>query len=397
MRTSTCCPVDCSTVSLPVALSSLEAASRTPSRIGVRSLRLFAAIGVALVLAACSDVDSSEEISAPPGSTGGATAPPEEVDCTAACADTSEDAGWALCYSCRCKAAMDGWLPTPDELQCANGEEIVAYTTDEAGVLTEVDRDVSTCMNPSLLYGTCRPGGRLGQLTRGTVTVKWICRRNEFRADHADLTAPYDDVGVILYNSRNGASCWFDDIDGTGLAGDNWPDMDLSAPTGDVAAYTRFFYNTDGAGCTGCHDSDPFLLTPYLRSVKWVTDTAYTLGGFSRVTLDGSLVPADGLHLTSPDAAACTTCHRIAATATCGAWAPDSLGLVKGAGYQTVMEHHAGDPASPLWSLETWMPTPSVLGPTEWEKEYGLARDTLLQCCQSPGVETPGCTWAPYF
>ena len=385
MSTTADCPVDRSAV------------SRASSRIRAQGLRRLAAAGAALLLAACTDVDDAEETSDPPDSTGVTTTPPVEVDCTAACADTTDDAGWAVCYSCRCKAAMDGWLPAPDELQCANGEEIVVYTTDEAGELTEVDSDVSTCMNPTLLYGTCRPGGRLGQLTRGTVTVKWICRRNDFRADHADLAAPYDDVGAILYNSRNGATCWFDDMDGTGLAGDNWPDMDLSAPTGDVDAFARFFYNTDGAGCTGCHDSDPFLFTPYLRSVKWVTDTAYTLGGFSRVTLDGSPVPADGLHLTAPGAAACTTCHRIAAGATCGAWAPDSLGIAKGAGYQAVMLHGAGDPTSPLWPLETWMPAPSALDPTGWEEVYGLARDTLLQCCQSPGVETPDCTWAPHF
>ena len=342
---------------------------------------------------------TEEQPEPPPVETGDSGTVPElpEVDCTDACRSTDGDAGRAVCYSCRCKAAMDGWLPSTDQLQCANGAEIVVYTTDARGDLSVVDTDVSTCANPSLLYGTCAPGGTLGQLTHGDVTAKWICRRNVFHADAAAQPAlPYDDVGLILYNARNGASCWFDDMDGTGIAADNWPEMDLSGPDGDVSAYLGFFYDTDGRGCTGCHDNDPFNDSPYLQSVGWVTGP-YTSGGFSRVAVDGGLDPVDSVHLVSPEVAACTACHRIASDATCSDWAPDSLGLARNAGAQPLLIDAIGDPTSPLWPLLAWMPYGDALDPDAWEATYGLARDTIRNCCSRPGVATPECQWAPNF
>lgn len=322
---------------------------------------------------------------------------PIEVDCTDACANTSGDAGWARCYSCRCKEAMDGWLPSTAELQCSNGAEIVVYSTDADGALTPVTTNVTTCANPTLLYGTCKPGGRLGQLTHGDITAKWICRRNAFVQDAVNQPdLPYDDVGAILYNARTGASCWFDDVDGTGLAGENWPDMDLSAPGADISAYQEFFYNTDGASCTGCHDNDPFNYSPYLQSVGWVAGS-YTFGGYSRIALDGSLDLVDGVHLVSPDAAACTACHRIASESTCGSWAADSLGLARGGGSQQALQDAIGDPTSPLWPLLAWMPYENALDPDAWEAQYGLARDTVTRCCAQPGVQTAQCQWEPNF
>jgi hypothetical protein len=320
------------------------------------------------------------------------------VDCTASCADTSTDAGSQVCYSCRCKEAMDGWLPSVDEFQCANGEEIVIYTSEADGSLSPVDTQVSTCANPTLLYGTCAPGGRLGQITHGTVTAKYICRRNQY-GDADDESLPYDDVGLILYNSRNGASCWFDDMDGTGIAGRNMPDMDLT--NGDTAnqdTFLGYYYRTEGEGCVGCHDNDPFNYTPFLQSVSWKTGD-YTSGTFSRVTLEGTLVSTGASHLVSPEAAACTSCHRITSTSTCGSWAPDAIGSHKGSGYEDRVVDAAADPHSELWWLGTWMPYEDGVDPITdreaWESTYGDAAEVVQTCCAQPGVETETCQWEP--
>lgn len=322
---------------------------------------------------------------------------PDVESCEDACADTSTSAGWARCYSCQCKAAMDGWLPGPDELQCANGAEIVIYHTDDDGVLSVVDSDVSTCANPARLNQTCAPGGRLGQLTHGDVTVKWICRRNVYSARAADdPSVPYDDVGAILYNMRTGASCWVDDT-GAGINDDNWPAMDLTTEDADVAAWIRYFYAADGTGCSSCHDNDPFIYTPFLQSVGWVTGD-YTWGGFSRVGLDGSRTLVEGLHLVSPEADACTSCHRITSTQTCSSWAADSMGTYKGSGTQPSLLVALGDTTSPLWEINTWMPVADPFpDPDEWEATYGEARDAIQACCAQPGVETDACTWEPNF
>ncbi len=322
---------------------------------------------------------------------------PEPVDCTDPCADTTTDAGYARCYACRCKAAMDGWLPGPEELQCGEGAPIEVYVADAQGTLDEVDEGVDACANPTLLYGTCAPGGTLGQLQHKDVHAKWICRRNTARDDP---DAPYDDVGLILYNERTGASCWFDDMDATGLGPDNWPAMDLTRPDADVDAWLRFFYVTDGDGCVGCHDNDPFVYTPYLQSVGWRSGP-WVFGSFQRVTLDGSLVSTGASHLVSPEAAACTSCHRITSSNTCATWAPESIGAYKGGGYQAHVAQAAGDLDSPLWHLGTWMPPSPGTDGHAWHARNGAAAALVTACCLQPGVDqpatgdTPACTWEP--
>lgn len=323
---------------------------------------------------------------------------PEPVDCSVFCADTTTDANIPRCYACRCKAAMDGWLPSPEELQCSRGEAIVTYTTDAEGSLTPVEDDAASCTNPSLLYGTCTPGGTLGQLSHGDVSVKWICRRYSYGDDYNDPNAPYDDVGAILYNARTGASCWFDDMDGTGLAGDNWPDMDLTRPDADVEAWTSFFYHTDGEGCVGCHDNDPFIYTPHLSAVAW-TSGAWTSGRYRLTELNGGLKRSGARHLVSPEAAPCTSCHRITSNQTCASWAPDSVGAAKGYGHQDLVVEAANDPESPLWQLGTWMPPDPGTDPQAWRDDYGAAVALVTACCRHPGVDKPAteksqaCVW----
>jgi hypothetical protein len=224
---------------------------------------------------------------------------PPPLDCASFCDANDTAEGEARCYACRCKNAMDGWLPSPEELQCALGDEIVVYTADAAGALSPVDAELTTCANPSLLYGTCHPGGRLGQLEHGDVSVKWICRRNTFHPDAIDPSIPYDDVGAILYNARNGQSCWYDDVDGTGLAGGNWPNLDLTLPDADPAEVVQFFYQANGVRCARCHDNDPFNLTPYLQSVPWRTGS-WVFGPYGVVDLDGGTRSVRARSLVSP-------------------------------------------------------------------------------------------------
>ena len=354
---------------------------------------------VALTLFACGPAPKPADGPAPADSIDTSAPAREPIDCSPFCVADPSDADVARCYACRCKDAMDGWLPSPEELQCANGAPIEVYTADASGALTRVDEEVSTCANPTLLYGTCAPGGTLGQLTHGDVSVRWICRRNTFRPDHDDPAAPFEDVGAILYNRRTGASCWFDDMDGTGLHQTNWPNMDLTAPDADLEAWTSLFYHTNGDGCVGCHDNDPFLYTPYLQSVSWETG-AWTTGPFHLLKPDGGQSLTGNRALISPEAAACTSCHRITSGATCSSWAPDSVGLSKGGGVQDIVAQAANDPESPLWRLGTWMPPEPGDDPHAWETRYRSAVDHITACCRRPGEDQPAtdkqpaCVWA---
>jgi hypothetical protein len=321
--------------------------------------------------------------------------PPIVIDCTDACADTQSDAGIAVCYSCRCKAAMDGWLPSREELQCGLAEPIEVYTADVSGpeaVLSPAAPDATTCANPSLLTDSCQAGSRLGQITNGDIEFKWICRD-----PYDNGGAPqYADAGAVAYNRSTGASCWWDDVDFVS-GDDDWPSLDLMEGDADnLARHLEVFYATEGEHCTGCHDNDPFIYTPYLQSVMWPIG-AHVAAPFSITRVDGSQSATPNVHLVSREVAACTKCHRLSSAATCEFLSADSMGLNKGlySYEQAVLD--AADPTSPHWRLAWWMPhgPPEVETYAEWIEGFGEAADRVAECCANPGVETPTCAWAP--
>ncbi len=326
----------------------------------------------------------------------------------APCDDVTTEAGKARCYSSRCKEALDGWLPPRDELQCSKGVEIVVYRS-RAGAPAQLDpvrEKVSRCNNPALFGGACSPGGRFGQLTHGDVHVKWICRRNEFKSDYEDLTKPFSAVAVIATNQRTGATCFWND-DSASISGDDWPSLDVAhAPPDQVNQLAKHFAVSEGGGCIYCHDNDPFVYTPYLRSVGWMTDE-YTRAPFARVLLKGEPASIGYKMLTAPDAQACTTCHRITTGRTCMSWAPNAMGQVKEFGHEpsvlAALDRFVVENGVKVrkpgenWSLAYWMPPRPATEWADWRARFGKAEDAVLKCCSEYplGINSPGCTWAP--
>ena len=323
--------------------------------------------------------------------------PPEDPEptadaCTEACADLDTDLGLATCQSCRCKDAFDGWLPPPETLQCEHGEAIVTYhaeLSDDGFVLEPSPPSALGCANPSLLTRSCRQGSRLGHARHEDVSFYWICRDPYLDLDG---TVMYRDMAAIGHNTRTGATCFWDDTDDVTHDADT-PSFDLetSTPQEQARFAQRFPYN-DGSGCVECHDHDPFLYTPHLRSVTW-DSIAADKGPYHLVGLEAPRA-VEVMHLVSEAAAPCTSCHRLGSRQTCDFFAPDSFG-VKAAGYEPEM-YAAAEPGSPHWALAYWMPvSPEVEDFDDWEAAYAEARDHIVECCQAPGVDTGDCRWEP--
>ena len=317
-----------------------------------------------------------------------------EVDCTDACADTQTDVGIRICYSCRCLAAFDGWLPSPDELQCGDTPPLVTYLADVSGAeaeLVPIDDDAETCANPSLLTGSCRQGSKLGQLEHGDVMFKWICRD-----PYDDGTGiVYTDMGLIGHNTRTGATCYWDDIDNV-THDDDMPPLDLmTASDEELARFLAVFYHTEGETCVGCHDHDPFIYTPYLQSTGWVTDL-HPKGPYAVVGLDGARRPTGNKHLVSPEVTACTQCHRIGSEASCTDFSRDSMGMDKGSWSYEPAIVDAAEPNSPFWRLAFWMPGGDLDVPdfATWLTLFDGPRAHLIECCANPGVNAGDCVWA---
>jgi hypothetical protein len=315
-----------------------------------------------------------------------------DIDCTEHCSDLGTDASSSLCYACRCKNAMDGFMPTREQLQCSAADELTIYTADVSGPepqLVPLAEDSATCVNPALLTGRCGPGSRLGQLTVGDIFVKWICR------DPDPETGVFADAGAIMHNRRNGATCYFDDIDNVTTL-DNWPDLDFFESDQDnFNEYISRFYFTDGDSCsTDCHDGDPFIYTPYFQSVMWETGS-YVFQAYARVGLDGGLEAINAQHLVSPEVVQCRACHRLGSAAGCNLLSPDALGESKTAAHEQAV-FDATEPGSPNWELAYWMPNGMTFTSFQmWTNKYGEAKQRLTQCCMQPGVDSENCDWEP--
>lgn len=321
---------------------------------------------------------------------------PEAPDaCADACADLSAGMGLALCQSCRCKVAFDDWLPPASDMQCANAEPIVTYhatLSDTDFTLDPSPPSATTCANPSLLTGSCRQGSRLGRVDHEDVTVYWICRDPYLEVDGRLV---FEDMAVIGHNRRTGATCFWDDVDHV-MHEDDAPPLDLvEASEQERARFVERFSYTDGSGCVACHDHDPFLYTPYLQSTGW-SSIAAEKGPYHFVELDGGARPTNVQHLVSADAAPCTTCHRLGSENTCSFFARDALADHKTVDYEPQV-HAATEPGSPYWPLAYWMPgvAHDLDDFGQWQEAYGAARDHVLQCCASPGVDTYECRWSP--
>ncbi|HWB78096.1 MAG TPA: hypothetical protein VG755_24195 [Nannocystaceae bacterium] len=315
----------------------------------------------------------------------------ESSACSEACADTSNEAGISRCYACRCKVAFDDWLPAREELQCGVATPIVTYTVDTSSpevTLAPAPIGSTRCANTSLFTGSCTPGSRVGQLEHGDVMVRWICRDPYLDLDGRVL---YHDVGIIGQNVRTGAACFWDDINDV-THDDDLPQLDLeTASAEDRARFEENFYFTDGENCTSCHDHDPFIYTPYLQSTNWKT-VAAAKGPYGLLDLEGEVRATGNLHLVSPRAAPCTSCHRLGNEKTCTTLAPDALAAAKDDTYeQAVLD--AAQPGSPHWRLAYWMPNDNVADFGGWQALYEDARAHILACCATPGEDVGDCRW----
>ena len=363
------------------------------------------AAGLALINCSSSSKENAQaQVAAVVDDLTGLSAP-----CQNACRNaTGNERNTAVCYSCKCKQAL-GTLPTPAELKCSLGAEIKVYRATRAGdtgpyTETEVTNgDAVDCLNPALLSAVpankaCLPGSRLGQLTRGGVTFKWICRRKSFHAGYADPTTDkeYEDYGVIGYRPSTGATCWWDDKDAHN-DGEDIPDLDLTdADPVKIDRFTAVLSNTEGDGCKNCHDNDPFMYTPYLKSVGWRTSDELTGSAYLQVRSASAPTPVDTLQLTSEAAGPCTSCHRISNGGTCTQlWAMDAMGeKITTRPYQTIVTTDTAD----SFPLPFWMspPTRASFPRTRdlYHTRFDAAKEHIRTCCAN--ATAPGCTWSAF-
>ncbi|MEM6992599.1 MAG: hypothetical protein AAF721_18950 [Myxococcota bacterium] len=291
---------------------------------------------------------------------------------------------------------------------CLEGTPIPMTVTDENGEVTYPDKSVSKCDDPQHIYSSCEPnaddgktnGPRVNERTNEEGT-SWVllCRKAK------EEEGAYNDIAMIGHNPYTGKTCFFQNAlysrtDGLHVP---HPGDKVESDTSPQQSATLWSGIQGGLGsgiqCANCHDSDPFIHTPWIDGAKddkgdpiiprMGIDDDFVLGyndaPYSIVNASGQgwTMPK---HLVSTEANACTKCHRIGD----GRWADDWFDRLEGIdGTWTTKLTETGKDFKHTY----WMP-PEVdgLDAESWsESEFASAMAFIRDCAANP--EQEACKW----
>ncbi len=276
-----------------------------------------------------------------------------------------------------------------------------------------------TCDNPAMLQmgadGRCTPHSRLGRIPSykkdGSVHLDvdnvFICRRYTGRNGAYDFAGQifnavdfpiYDDIGIIQHNRVTGETCYFQMLaskDGRRVPPPS--EIALPADAPEFALSSEDFWLDPEAtayiNCGRCHDSDPWIHTPYLSNVRLPNGEtvvpSHPHGKYSIIGKPFAEWELSEAVDTSDQDNNCTSCHRIGNQNTCSNFMDYSLGQNQ---MMDMSEH-----ALKTHQLKSWMPLNSS-GTPMIESDFhdkNILDDysALKDCCQNPNA--PGCVRTP--
>lgn len=276
-------------------------------------------------------------------------------------------------YLAACEAEL-GPLPP---LSCSEGTLIpVTHHGEEVGLPSELPN--GQCDRPGITG--CATGARISVVYNEQGTP-WVLACRSYDED----PTLYEQLNLIGWDFETGATCFINtphhdvSFDGEDLPRPGSPE--------DVHGDEPFWYTLDrlgNASCVECHSNDPWLRNPWIEQAG-VLPAGNPLGPFEPIAHD-VLLGYDSLwemppSLVHPDAAACTTCHRLTPGRVC-TMALDATGRSK---------HGKTSPEYRQYPRSIWMPQyENSLPLEEWEAAYSLAADTLELCC---GENPPAACW----
>lgn len=271
--------------------------------------------------------------------------------------------------------------------------------------------------------GQCVPYARILKLTStkpGVETVA-ICRRYKLRTDKSDQNFPlFEDVAIVQHNTQTGDTCWFQAL--AGSTGKSFPTTRVPPPTeaelpNEVVSASanmpeqlkpwaaKDFWlspkSISNIKCVTCHDSDPFMHSPYIDQVKnpaspdetlvpSYTDGPYNIiGKFYFASGKGHEAWPTSFAVNTESGNKCASCHRIGSLNTCKTWARDAVG------HTTFTDGLKTDVAK-TFPLSHWMPPrkdinnwPNLEGglqvtAAQWDQKYKEHAKQILECCDNP-------------
>jgi hypothetical protein len=296
----------------------------------------------------------------------------------------------------------------PGGINCLSDAVLLPVTRNDAEVSAHTEDQ--TCDKPALLPlesddGQCVPYTRVGRVkgvdAEGNIRPEtdwvFVCRRHHIVENPRD--PDFSDIAMIAANSETGATCFFqafpkpkeiDENSGGELGG---PvriapphERPADTPPGQFTAEEFWSHPKDAAAitCVTCHDSDPWIHTPYINQAWWTNPVTleeelvvpsgadrsrpYTILGTSH--FDKWPVP----RAISPEGNGCVECHRMGTSRTCGQLVAQAVGSVD--------TSHVSSTYS-RFPLAQWMPPNSTEGLDHegWNALYLDDSREIVDCC----------------
>ncbi|MCC7535259.1 MAG: hypothetical protein IT379_03555 [Deltaproteobacteria bacterium] len=291
---------------------------------------------------------------------------------------------------------------------CLDSVPIPTTVTRDDGTVESPSTDVPQCDEPQHIYSLCEPNAVTGRTNGPRVQsaaneqgTHWVLLCRKARAEEG----AYNDIAMIGHNPYTGRTCFFQNALYSRTDGLHVPHpadrvQSERSPQQSEALWSGVHGGLgSGIQCASCHDSDPFIHTPWIDGAldangdpvipRMGVHEDFALGfntapySIVNLTAQGWTMPRQ---LTSPEAAACTRCHRIGD----GRWADDWLRRLEATDSSWTQ---LTTPAYRRFEHAFWMP-PEVdgLDETSWpQSDFGRALDFIQQCADNPMAE--GCRW----
>jgi hypothetical protein len=239
-----------------------------------------------------------------------------------------------------------------------------------------------TCAKPPYLTSApCRAGSRLGvQVSTPELAVVWLCRKKSVTDRSSSI---FDDIAVIQTNFTNGATCFYQRLEDSGVDGRNVPAPETN--TGD------FWFQPAEAKdqeCASCHNTG-LLRTPYLTQVrdndKQVLPTQrhtthYWFPGKDFAGWNGQVFQI----IDDAKTKTCTQCHPMGANTIDPDFGTSTwLGLMA-TGAKTTPHLNPPSDARAFWMR------PRLLAPSDKDIQ---AANRMSDCALGGGTD---CRWAPW-
>jgi hypothetical protein len=264
-------------------------------------------------------------------------------------------------------------------------------------IVEKPTKPVATCDKPVKLGlssdGQCVPYSRLKDLSpadKPHVMTLAICRKYYASAGPTDPN--FDDIALIQHNNITGATCYFQSRiihkpedgrhDGTKVASPMSSDSTANGfwlePEKDgngkvIALNPKTPSASVPINCVSCHDSDPFILSPWIGQVakvdKWDPLKKFRVdlfGTFSKLrpwVVNPEVLNANG---------GCVGCHRFG-----------------GSSIKTISQGNGGLTVDNVINLHGFMPPGDNQSVANWQQQYGAELKKILDCVDVQDSKTP--------